>query len=169
MAILDTLPANSDDFKWNTKKQRYILTVGGFLAETGMNLIQGTITAPVADRLLDRLSLQIDNFVLQHATGRNGRQWVKYKMAKDDEVKEALYYAQIAQAEYYLASAGPLLSQQTGVSIEKSKSLLLSDIRGHRRISGEAVPVLEQVGILYVGNYPPFPVNLARGPYELVT
>jgi len=169
MAILDTLPASTVNFVWNEKKQRYILTPTGFLNETGMNIVQGSITNAVAERLLDRLSLQIHNFILEHTAGMNAKIWKRYKMANDDEMVEANFYAQVAQVEYYLSSAGPLISQQSGVSIEKSKAIPIERLRGSNRISGEAVSALEAVGLLFTGFYPQFPESLEVGPYALVT
>jgi hypothetical protein len=169
MAILSTLPSSTLNFIWNEKKQRYILTPTGFFNETGIQIIQGSITAPIADRLLDRLSLQIQNFIFEHTAGTNSKVWKKYSMANDDDFVEANFYAQVAQVEYYLSSAGPLISQQSGVSIEKSKTIPIERLRGTNRISGEAVSALEAIGLLYTGFYPQFPESLALGPYALVT
>ena len=167
MAILDTLPTSDDEFVWNEKKQRYILTPTGFYNETGIHIVQGTITEPIAERLLDRLSLQIQNFIWEYTSGVNGKIWKQLQMAKDDEIREALRYAQVAQVEYYLSSAGALLSQQTGVSIEKSKTIPIERLRGLNRISGEAISVLEASGLLYTGHYPPLPCGIDEGPYLL--
>lgn len=168
MAILDTLPMSDEEFVWNVKKQRNILTPTGFYNETGINIVQGSITEPIAERLLDRISLQIQNFIFEYTSGKNGMAMKKYLMAKDDEIREALRYANVAQVEYYFASAGALLSQQTGVSIEKSKTIPIERLRGTNRISGEAVSVLEASGILYTGHYAPLPVGVDEGPYALV-
>jgi hypothetical protein len=153
MAINELHPLNDAHMKYDLVKRRYILTPDGVFFALNIRMENANMTIKDAERLLDRQSLQIYNFIKQHTANTDAVKWKRYFMAKDDELREVIFEALVGQIEYYFASAGSLIALQTGVSIEKAKVIPLFELRGKRRIAEMSETTLEVSGLLYTGYY----------------
>lgn len=157
-------PYNDDNLVYDFTSHQYIITYNGVLNGLAEDLYQYNMDAPEAAKFLERISKQVYRYIYQYAKLSTTR-WVEYRLAKDEELREVIYQAILGQVEYYLASAGPLVAMQTGISIEKSKAIPLEELRGNRKIAESTEMILLNSGILYTGDYPYFPKELYREGY----
>jgi hypothetical protein len=157
-------PYNDDNLVYDLDAHQYIITYNGVLNGLAEDLYQYNMDVPTAAKFLERISKQVYRYIYQYAKLSTTR-WVEYRLAKDEELREIIYQAILGQVEYYLASAGPLVALQTGLSIEKSKAIPLEELRGNRKIAESTEMILLNSGILYTGNYPYFPKELYRVGY----
>lgn len=161
---MTTYPYNDENLTYDYDAHQYILTYQGVINGLGEDLYQYNMDATTASKFLERISKQVYRYIYQYAKVSTTR-WVEYRLAKEEELREVIYQAIIGQVEYYLASAGPLIALQTGVSIEKSKAIPLEELRGNRKIAESTEMILLNSGILYTGDYPYFPRELYRVGY----
>jgi len=157
MAYNEAYPFSDKNMTWDNTSQMYLLTETGYTNATGLI---ASLKEPALSGLFRRQSRQINNFILEHTSSKGSKQWKRLFIAKYDNFREPLYYALVAQMEYYFASAGSLLALQSGVNIEKGKVIDDKVLRGVRRIAREAELELEAVGLLYTGQTQPFPDDL---------
>jgi hypothetical protein len=161
---MTTYPYNDDNLRYDLNAHQYIITYNGVLNGLGEDLYQYNMDAPTAAKFLERISKQVYRYIYQF-TKISATRWVEYRLAKEEDLRDVIYQAILGQVEYYLASAGPLIAMQTGVSIEKSKAIPLEELRGNRKIAESTEMILLNSGILYTGDYPYFPGELHRVDY----
>jgi hypothetical protein len=159
-----TYPFNDDNLVYDFDSHQYIITYNGVLNGLGEDLYQYNMDVPTAAKFLERISKQVYRFIYQHVK-YSATRWVEYRLAKEEELRDVIYQAILGQVEYYLASAGPLIAMQTGVSIEKSKVIPLEELRGNRKIAESTEMILLNSGVLYTGHYIMFPRELYREGY----
>lgn len=157
-------PYDDDNLKYDYNAHQYIITYNGVLNGLGEDLHQYNMDVPTTAKFLERISKQIYRYIFQFPKLSTTR-WVEYRLAKEDDMRDVVYEAILGQVEYYLASAGPLVAMQTGISIEKSKAIPLEELRGNRKIAESSEMILLNSGILYTGDYPYFPRELYRTDY----
>jgi hypothetical protein len=161
---MTTFPYNDENLKYDYDAHQYILTYQGVLNGLGEDLYKYNMDVPTAANFLERISKQVYRYIFQYPK-QSAIRWVEYRLAKEEELRDVIYQAILGQVEYYLASAGPLIAMQTGVSIEKSKVIPLEELRGNRKIAESTEMILLNSGILYAGHYPYFPRELYREGY----
>lgn len=161
---METYPYDDSNLVYDYDAHQYIITYQGVLNGLGEDLYKYNMDVPTAASFLERISKQIYRYIYQYAKLSTTR-WVEYRLAKEEELRDVIYQAILGQVEYYLASAGPLIAMQTGVSIEKSKVIPLEELRGNRKIAESTEMILLNSGILYTGHYPYFPRELYREGY----
>jgi hypothetical protein len=157
-------PFNDENLVYDFDSHQYIITYNGVLNGLGEDLYEYNMDVPAAAKFLERISKQVYRFIYQHVK-YSATRWVEYRLAKEEELRDVVFEAILGQVEYYLASAGPLVAMQTGVSIEKSKVIPLEELRGNRKIAESTEMILLNSGILYTGHYIMFPRELYREDY----
>lgn len=160
----EVYPFNDDNLVYDFDSHQYIITYNGVLNGLGEDLYQYNMDVPTAAKFLERTSKQVYRFIYQYVKFSATR-WVEYRLAKEDELRQVIYEAILGQVEYYLASAGPLVALQTGLSVENTKAIPLEDLRGNRKIAESTEMILLNSGILYSGHYIYFPRELYREGY----
>lgn len=161
---MTTYPYDDANLKYDLDSHQYILTYQGVINGLGEDLYQYNMDAQTAAKFLERVSKQVYRYIYQYVKFSATR-WVEYRLAKDESLRDVIYNAILGQVEYYLASAGPLVALQTGLSIEKSKVIPLEELRGNRKIAESTEMILLNSGVLYTGDYPYFPHDIYRTDY----
>ena len=161
---MTTFPYDDENLVYDYDAHQYVLTYQGVLNGLGEDLYKYNMDVPTAANFLERISKQVYRYIFQYPK-QSALRWVEYRLAKEEELRDVIFQAIIGQVEYYLASAGPLIAMQTGVSIEKSKVIPLEELRGNRKIAESTEMILLNSGILYAGHYPYFPKELYREGY----
>ena len=161
---MTTFPYNDENLVYDYDAHQYIITYQGVLNGLGEDLYKYNMDVPTAANFLERISKQVYRYIYQYPK-QSAIRWVEYRLAREEELRDIIFQAILGQVEYYLASAGPLIAMQTGVSIEKSKVIPLEELRGNRKIAESTEMILLNSGILYAGHYPYFPRELYREGY----
>lgn len=144
------LPYNDDDMKYDIDLRQYVLTPSGYYKFTGINIADKFDNASELDAFMIEVSTDIYEFIYSYSNLKEVP-YRRYKIAKDDNIREDFKRVLVYQTRYAYRSGGDLLKDQHGVNIEKGKAIDYNAIRGDVTISPQSRSVLNRLGLLFTG------------------
>jgi hypothetical protein len=148
-----TLPYNDDGMKYELLLRQYVPTASGVKLYTGIDLMENFDTPEQAEALLIECSDDVYQMIYDHSVPRTIN-FKRYRIAKDETIREEFKRALIYQVRYALRSGGNLLKDQHGINIEKGKGIDINMLRNDVRVGSQVKSVLNRLGLLYSGYIP---------------
>ncbi|NOQ50476.1 MAG: hypothetical protein GQ557_02265 [Mycoplasmataceae bacterium] len=144
------LPYNDDYLVYDLDSRQFLLTVSGVKDLLGYDLTNDIGTIQEANYFCLECSDIIYGHIYSYSN-LNVIEQKRYSIAKDEDLREIIKRALLAQMRYMVKSGANLLGNMHGVNIERGKALDISKLRGNIIVSDQSHKLLSQSGLLHTG------------------
>jgi len=148
------MPFDDKEMKFDEGWNQYILTKDYVLNHAMVDEEQESYFRRMKnfDRMLRRASDDIYRYVYRHSR-RNAIPVKQYMMNEDETIRPFVKRAMLAQMEYYMTMAAPLVKMTHGLDFERMRFHPLEELRGARAISPDAEDILHEAPyLMYSGH-----------------
>jgi len=136
------------DMSYNYTKHFYTLNVDYVKNELGIDFVEseGSLTK-AKDKML-QISRTIYNYIYKHT---HYKAQTEYWLATDSDLRPIILSVLEEQARYEYDVNAEYLSKQSGLNVLNGVQININKFRGEARISPDAIDILRQNKMLYVG------------------